>query len=135
MANLSQTAGNVKLLSATQPAVGIAGEALTQGQPFYFSASKGYKCDALAAANKAAAAGIVLTPAASDGTFLYAVPGAEVDLGATLAVGQVYCVSATSGAICPYADLVSTNRVTILGVASTTAKLLLDISVSNTQKA
>lgn len=135
MANLTQTAANVKLLSATQPAVGICGETLVQGQPFYITAGKAYKCDALAAADKAQAGGIVLTPNVADGTFLYAVNGSEIDLGATLAVGQVYCVSATSGAICPYADLVSTNRVTILGVAVTTSKLRIAITISGTQKA
>lgn len=135
MANLSQTAANVKLLSFTQPAMGTAGEALTQGQPFYFSSGKAFKCDALAAANKAGASGIVLTPAGTDGPFVYAINGAEIDLGATLIVGEVYCVSATSGAICPYSDLVSTNRVTILGTATTASKLLLQIVVSGTQKA
>ncbi len=134
MANLSQTAANVKVVSFTQPARGVAGETLTQGQPFYFVNNQAFKCDALAAANKSAVAGIVTSPALVGEPFSYAVPGSEIDLGATLAVGQVYCVSATSGAICPYADLVSTNRVTILGVAVTASKMLLQPVISNAQK-
>jgi len=135
MADLSQTAANVKLMSATQVTVGTAGEALTQGQPVYLSASKWYRCDANDTAAKAVAAGIVLTPAATDGIVVIAPNGASVDLGATLAIGTTYAVSATVGGICPIADITSGQYPTILGTATTAAKLPLSIIVGTVAKA
>jgi hypothetical protein len=41
--------------------------------------------------------------------------------GATTAKGVMYSVSAAAGAICPAADLVSTNKVTWLGYATDAA--------------
>jgi len=58
-----------------------------------------------------------------------------VNLGATLAVGTVYAVSATKGAIAPIADISSTQFVTVLGIATTTALLDFQPSISNTAKA
>jgi hypothetical protein len=135
MANLSQTAANVKAGSAaTRTQLVQAGEAITQGQPCYLASdNKYYQCDANDTATKAQTKGIALTGAATDGYFLIAIDGL-VDVGATLAVGMVYVVSATKGAICPYADLTTGDFVTILGVATTTALLDLDINISGVQK-
>jgi len=113
MADLSQTPASVKLMSASQVQTVQAGEAITQGQPVYLSASKYYRCDANDTAAKAVAAGIALTPAASDGYFVLAPNGASVDVGATLAVGTTYAVSATVGAIAPIADITSGQYPTI----------------------
>ena len=130
MADLSQTAANVKVMSNTSPSVGLAGETLTQGQPVYVSGGKWYRCEADSTAAKANCGGIVLTAAASDGYFLYAIPGASINVGATLAVGTVYAVSAAIGAICPVADITSTQYVTVLGVATAAGTLPLNIIVS-----
>lgn len=135
MANLTQTAANVKIKSQAGVSVGQGGEALTQGQPIYQTAGKWYRCDANDTAAKAVCQAIVLTPTATDGYFAYATPGAEIDLGATLAVGEVYVVSADVGAIAPIADLVSTNYVTTLGTATTTSTLVFNPQVSGIQKA
>ena len=135
MADLSQTAANVKLMSATQVTVGTAGEALTQGQPVYLSASKWYRCDANDTAAKAVCAGIVLTPAATDGVVVIAPNTASVDLGATLAIGTTYAVSATVGGVCPIADITSGQYPTILGTATTASKLPLSIIVGTVAKA
>jgi hypothetical protein len=135
LADLSQSAVAVKLMSATQVTVGTAGEALTQGQPVYLSASKWYRCDANDTAAKAVCAGIVLTPAATDGVVIIAPNNATVDLGATLAVGTTYAVSATVGGVCPIADITSGQYPTILGTATTAAKLPLSIIVGTVAKA
>lgn len=144
MADLTQTAANVAAGASTLKLriTGIqAGEAITQGQPVYQSTadSKFYRCDADAAAT-AIAAGIAMTPAATNGYFALAQSGdspgqALINLGATLTVGQVYVVSTNPGGIAPIADLGSGDFVTILGVATTTALLDLRIVVSNTAKA
>ena len=50
---------------------------------------------------------------------------------AVLTVGTVYVLSATGvGGIAPWADLVSTNLVTVLGVAITTTRMRLKINNS-----
>lgn len=143
MADLSQTAANVAIGASTTPHKIVQyGESVTQGMPLYKSTSDGkyYKADANDTAAKAIAACIAITPGSADGYGLAAFPGTSpgqslVNLGATLAVGTVYAVSATVGAICPIADLTSTQYITTLGVATTTALLDLRIVVSNTAKA
>jgi hypothetical protein len=110
-----------------------AGEAITQGMPVYLSTdSKYYKCDANDTLVKAACKGIALTPAATSGYFLMAKPSTTngrslVNLGATLAVGTTYAVSATAGAICPIADITSAQFPTTIGPAVSTS--LLDFQV------
>ena len=143
MADISQTAANVALGGANVPTRTVQfGEAVTQGQPVYLSTtnSKYYQCDANDGVAKAVAAGIVITPAGIDGYGVIAVPASTpgkslVNLGATLAVGTVYAVSATKGGVAPIADLSSGQFITVLGVATTTALLDLQIVVSNTAKA
>lgn len=143
MADISQTAANVAIGGANTPTRLVQfGEAVTQGQPVYQSTadSKYYQCDANDGVAKAVAAGIAITPAALDGYGVIAVPASTpgkslVNLGATLAVGTVYAVSATKGGIAPIADLSSGQFITVLGVATTTALIDLQIVVSNTAKA
>ena len=135
MANISQTAANVAAGSSTTRVQLVqAGEAITQGQPVYLASDgKYYQTDANDTAVKAQAKGIAVSPASTDGYFLMAVDGL-INLGATLAVGQVYVVSATKGAIAPYGDLTTNDYVTILGVATTTALLDINILISGVQK-
>lgn len=143
MADLSQTAANVAIgASTTKTRVVQFGESATQGQPLYVSTtdSKYYRCDANDTAAKAVAAAIALTPATTNGYGLVALPATEagqslVNLGATLTVGTVYGVSASVGAICPIADITSTQYVTVIGVATTAALLDFQVVVSNTAKA
>jgi hypothetical protein len=70
-----------------------------------------------------------------DGPVVIAQGGTEINLGATLAVGETYVVSAALGAIAPVADLVSTNFVTVLGVANTTTTLIFNPQPSGIAKA
>jgi hypothetical protein len=144
MADISQTAANVATGSTSTPIDprAIYGESITQGQPLYRSTSDGryYRCDANDGAAKAVVAGIALTPGTTGSPGIVALPGTEagqslVNLGATLAVGQVYAVSTNVGGIAPYSDLGSTNYVTILGVATTAALLDFQPIVSGIQKA
>lgn len=135
MADLTQTPGNVKLVAGTAALVGTAGESLTQGQPAYEASGKWFRCDANDTAVKANCRVIVLTPAALDEQVVLARAGSEVNLGATLAVGTVYAVSANVGAIAPVADLTTGDYVTILGVAKSTSVLAFDPLVSGVQKA
>ena len=143
MADISQTAANVALGGANVPTRIVQyGESVTQGMPVYRSDadSKYYQCDANDTAAKAVAAGIAISPGATNSYGVIALPASGpgkslVNLGATLAVGTAYAVSAAKGAIAPIADLGTGEYITILGVATTTALLDLQIVVSNTVKA
>lgn len=131
MANLTQVAADVAIGSvSTVTGNFIAGEALIEGNPAYKKASDGkwYGTDA----NGSESSGfgptkpvIALTPAAIDKPFIAAKSGL-VDIGATLAVGFRYAVSATAKAICLESDLVAGDYGTSLGIATTTRLLNLD---------
>jgi len=142
MANISQTAANVAVGASTTPTRLVQfGEAVTQGQPLYqHTNGKYYQCDANDGVAKALAAVIALTPGAIDGYGIVALPSSTpgrslVNLGTTLAISTAYAVSATKGAIAPLSDIGSGEFVTVLGVATTTALLDFQPSISNTAKA
>lgn len=134
MADLSQTAANVKPMSAGTIAPAVGGEALTQGQPLYQSGSKWYRCEANDGAEKANCQAIALTSCAIDGVVIIARDGVDVDLGATLTVGETYVLSANVGAIAPIGDLASTHFVTTLGVATSENTLRFRPQPSGVQK-
>ena len=141
MAALSPVAANVKVTTNVRPKRLVCGEAIVQGECVYQSSadSKVYKADANDGMEKASAIGIATQPGATDEYTSIALTGLSpgevlVNLGATLTVGQVYCVGTTPGTIVPYADLTSSQYVTILGVARTAALLDLQIVVSDTLK-
>ncbi|NNE62362.1 MAG: hypothetical protein HKN35_15830 [Woeseia sp.] len=133
MADLTQTAANVGLTDTAGSTVAVkqAGEALTQGQPVYLNTadSKYYKCDANVSAVTAAAAGICMSPAATDEYFILCSAG-PIDLGGTLAIGTTYIVSATAGGVAPDADAATGWFKTALGHAIATDRLELDINAS-----
>lgn len=133
MSNLTQTAANVALGSSARTETAQAGSAITQGQPVYQLTTDGkwYPSDANVAAAQTGSTAIALTPASTNGYFvLVRQQRALINLGATLVKGTTYVVSATAGAICPQADLIAGDGIIVLGVASTTA--LLDLQITAT---
>lgn len=136
MSDVSITAANVSLVSGSV-ATGTAGASITAGQSIYINGSNQV---VLAEANgtvaQAAATGVALNSAASGQPVTYAVNGATVNIGGTVAVGTIYVVSAANaGGIAPWADLTTTEYVTVLGVASTTGKIVLNINATGVQHA
>lgn len=125
------TAANVSRVSG--PTVtGTAGAAITAGQVLYVNGS-GQLVPALASgtAAQSTAVGIALNSAPGTGQpIVYAPSGTTVSFGTVLTVGQIYVVSANTGNIAPAADLVTGNYTVILGVATTTSQLPLNIAAS-----
>lgn len=137
MADLSQTAANVALNDAdVKTRLVQFGEAVTQGMPVYRKAADGkyWKAQNDNTAADAEAVGIALTKGAANGYGFIATEG-NIDIGATLAVGESYFVSNAFGAICPAADVGSTEFPTYLGVATTTSNLKLKPSAAGVAKA
>lgn len=123
MSNLSQTAANV---------VASAGAKIRREFNFGATIVAGTPCYIDPADNKAKA-GDSSALATANAIFLALNGGAngqpaalleegDVNLGATLVVGETYILSADPGAIAPVADI-STNYVTILGVAKSASIL------------
>jgi hypothetical protein len=137
MANLSQTPANVAMAGPGRVRVVQVGEGVTQGQPGYLltSDSKYYQADANASATTARAVGIFLTPAATNGYAVFAEgAGLTINLGATLVVGETYCVSNTKGAIAPIADLTTGDFPCIIGTAATVSSLVTVFSFAGVAK-
>jgi hypothetical protein len=135
MADLTQTRANVKIESDGLIGSGVGGEAFDQGVPLYQNGTKYFKADANDTAAKAEAIVISLTPCGGDGRrFVFARPGADIDLGATLQQGEVYVVSATAGAICPVGDITASGAYKkILGTAKSTSLLAFNPDVLTVQ--
>jgi hypothetical protein len=127
MADLTVTATSV-LKTAGSVSEGIAGGTITAGQSVYFnSATQRWlpaQCDGTTEEAGASGIGVALNGAAI-GQPVDVQVGGTYNPGATVAVGQQYHVSAAAGGICPYGDLISTNKVTYLGVGTTAAEINL----------
>lgn len=126
MADITITAANVGIAGDADATTRIFrqfGEAVTQGQSVYLKASDGKwwlaDCDASDEAAGSGGIGVVLTKAGIDGWGYIQTQG-PIAIGATVAVGRVYCVSDVAGGIRPVTDQGAGDRTTILGVATTT---------------
>lgn len=123
------TPGDVKLVTGTiQHGLKAIPAGNTPGQAFYAAGGLAQLADAALTSVEAAAGGIILNTGADGQPVSWAPNGALVNMGATLAIGEIYVVSgAAAGGIAPYADLTSTQFVTVLGIAETNANLRVNI--------
>jgi hypothetical protein len=141
MADISVTQSAVVAANAnTVKATGVSGAAITAGQAVYADPADSYKIKP-AQANSANpthapnAVGIALNNApGANQPVTYATDG-DVIFNNVLTTGQVYALSAANaGGIAPYADLASTNFVTVLGVATGGTNLRLSLIPTSAQK-
>lgn len=135
MADLSITGGSVLKSTNATTRKGTAGAAVTGGAAVYLSTdNKLYLAQHDGTLAEAAAVGVALH-AAGAGQPLEYLTGGNCTMGATVAIGEVYLVSATAGGIAPYADIGTGDYVTVLGIGSTTATMTVTINASGIQKA
>jgi hypothetical protein len=122
MADLTITAASVLAGSGAKKVNGTAGATITAGQAVYLdSADNEYKLadnDSATAAVRTVA-GIALH-ASLDGQPLTILSQGPITIGATTAVGEVYCLSSTAGGICPVADIAAGDYNTIIGIGTST---------------
>lgn len=131
MTDLSITAANVK------PGAGAridrsaqAGEAIERGMGVVKYNGVWMKADnnhATAALN--AATGIALNDAAQYQPIDVQTEG-EITIGGTMTAGLAYFTSATAGGICPYADLSTGMKVSLIGLSKSTTVLKLGVIAS-----
>lgn len=136
MAAITITAANVAKVTGALTTTGTAGATITQGQAVYLDATTNtYKlADANDTAATSAAVGISLN-AASSGQPLTVLTSGDITIGGTVAVGEVYAVGTTAGAILPYSEIVSTNYVTLLGIGVSATVLRVQINATQIAKA
>ena len=112
---------------------GQAAVAITAGQVLYKDGTNGNKLT-LADADVEASAevvGIAVCDAGIDEMVVYAVTGATItQVGTTFTAGTAYWCSPTAGGIAPVADVASADFKTLLGVASSTTALKVNIYIS-----
>lgn len=127
MVDLVITPANVLEGTSARKQSKTAGANITQGDSVYVDS-----VDQLQAALKgvdaasAAAVGIALNSAESGQPCTFQ-SGGDIDVGATLAVGETYVVGAAAGGIAPVADVISTEFSTILGIATAAGVLKMGV--------
>lgn len=139
MADVSQTPANVQPVltgsNPTQIKEGYSASAILAGNWLYLNTSG---LLAPAQANAVATAelvGMALTSAPGANQPVKYACGGDVNPGGTVVVGMSYALSAAAaGAFAPYADLASTNRVSMIGVGITPSNLRINILNSGIAK-
>lgn len=127
MADLVITPANVLEGTAARKQTKTAGAQITQGDSVFIDSS-----DQMQAAQKdvdaasAAAVGIALNSAEAGQPVTFQ-SGGDIDVGATLVVGETYVVGAAAGGIAPIVDVVGTEFSTILGIATAAGVLKMGV--------
>jgi hypothetical protein len=128
MADLSITAANVVAGEGAVTERGIAAAALTAGQAVHKNATGKFD---LADTDSATAIvrkpyGIALNSAAI-GQPVVVLKSGPITIGAAVTKGVAYYLSGTPGGICPVADVAAGDYTAILGIATSSTVLLVDI--------
>lgn len=141
MADITVTASNVVAGAGAATTTGTAGAAIAAGEVVFLDATTTGKwqladSDAATAAARGQGAnvGIALNSASANQPLVVQTSG-PITLGAVLAAGQAVYLSATPGKLCPLADLLAGDYVTLLGLATSTSVLDLDIQYSGVASA
>lgn len=113
------------------------GETIDAGEAVYYDTTdEEYKlADANNTEETAQAVGIAITPGVDGGEGYIATGGSIILVGATVAVGQAYVVSQTSGGIDTEGTLTTNDYVTFLGIGESTTQIALNIQATGIQHA
>lgn len=79
--------------------------------------------------------GVAMTPGVDGGQGFVATGGSIILVGTTMAAGEQYVISATAGGIAPATDLATNDYVSLLGIASSTTQLNLNVKYTGVQHA
>lgn len=142
MADLTITAANVVAVAGGPTKTGIAGAAIAAGDIVYLDTAttgKWQLADSDAASAEARGLtgniGVALNTAALDQPLVVALPGSRVALGAVLTAGAAYYLSDSPGKLCPVADITGGDYFTLIGLASSTSILNIDVQYSGVASA
>ena len=127
MADLAVTAANVVIYTGASTGSGTAGEALTAGEPLYKHTDGKYYAALADTALHAACVGVALNDAAAEQPITFIKSGG-FNPGAAVTVGYVYGITDTAGGISLISERAAADFPTILGFATTTSRIELDIN-------
>ncbi len=135
MVDLVQTPANVQSSAAVGTQKKAAGAAITAGDSLFVNGA-GAVVPAQHDVDAASAqcVGIALNDAAIGQPVVYQVTG-DIDVGATLVVGETYVVGAGPGSIAPVADIGAGDFSTVIGVAIAADTLRMGILASGVARA
>ncbi len=125
MADLAPTVGSVFAAAGSVNKIRTAAVAIAQGEAYYLDSATSDQArlsDADASDAASVCKGIALSACAASQKFVGLEKG-DIDMGATLVVGETYVVSGTAGNIAPIGDLANPDRLTIVGLATSTSNL------------
>lgn len=132
MSDLSITAANVIAGTGARMKLYTAGATITAGQVVYLEGSSGRcklaDCDS-ATAEVRSPLGIALNGAAN-GQPLVVLEDGPVTIGATMTAGVAYYLSPNAGGIAPVADILTGDNTIIIGIATSTTVLDVNIQES-----
>jgi len=119
MADLTITAASVVPASGASVNSGTAGETITAGMALYLKSADAryWKAQCDGTTEESTVAGVAIN-GASAGQPVSFINAGTVTIGATTVKTTAYMLSAAAGAICPQADLVSTNKIVYIGFAT-----------------
>lgn len=125
MTALVVTAANVTPVTGAVTEQGRAGATVTAGQVVYKDSTtqKYLLADADSATAAAREAWGIALNGASDGQPLTVLRSGDINIGATVTVGEIYVLDTGPGGIAPEGDLASTEYVVVVGVGITTGRL------------
>lgn len=128
MSDISITAANVVPVAGYQFVDLVAGATITAGQVVYQDASdlKAKLADCDGAAALGVVKGIALNNASANQPVRVQTAG-DLNIGATLTVGEIYVLSGDAGGVAPEGDLANPDKVSLIGVATTASNLKLNI--------
>jgi hypothetical protein len=127
MSDLVQNSANIVPSGNAPTTIGNSGAAITAGQPVYYNGTNWLPAKANGNAMQAGGTqvGIAQDSAPGTGQNVIIQTSGAMNVGATLTNGVIYCISNTTGAICPVTDLGAGNFITILGMATSTTILTM----------
>ena len=132
MSDLAITAANCVPASTVAIKHGVAGETITAGMAIYKASATGkwMKADSDSATAEArTATGIALCGSSLNQPISYMESG-DVTLGATLVANTSYFLSNTAGGICPLADVGTGEYLQLIGIATSTSVLRVNMTAT-----
>lgn len=134
MADITQTAANVKIGSHTSFSAVTAGSAVVPGDQVYSDSTDSGKYKPCTTASEAAATavGMALTAASTDENFclMFYQNGETFDPGGTVTAGTTYGVSDNAGKFAPESDWGTGDYMSITGTGTTASLIKVGLNVT-----